>query len=160
MLDHTGVLLSEDLEGQNTRCVMSASLVSSWWQYSRYVTNIARNCHISNPTDPASAALLAQIKTFLNFIWNTELQTGTRPWLQAKFQRLSVSGSDQYEADVTIEPVYVLVKMLEVVGRDLKKIPITDAEVTQANLLIAAAQNRQYGTGPYFGSVSGNSLAE
>ena len=139
---------------------MSASLVSSWWQYSQYVKNIARNCHISNPTDPASVALLAQIKTFLTFIWDPTTQTGTRPWLQDKFNRLSVGATDQYNGNVTVEPVYVLVHMLEVVGRDLKKIPITDAEVTQANLLIAVAQNRQYGTSPYFGSVSGNSLAE
>ena len=140
--------------------IMSASLTSSWWQVSQNVKNIARNCHISNPTDPASAAFLAQIKVFLSFIWNTETQTGTRPWLQDKFQRLSVAGNDQYEADVTVEPVCVLVKMLEVVGRDLKKIPVTDAEVVQANILIALAHNRQYGTGPYFGSVAGNSLAE
>lgn len=139
---------------------MSGSLVASWYQYSQWVKNIARNSRITNPTDPADVAFLAQIKVFLKFICNPVAQTGTRPWLKDKFFRLAVGASDQYQGNIDTEPAYVLVKMLEVVGRDFKKIPITDAEVAQANAMIALASNRQYGTGPYFGGVAGNSLAE
>lgn len=137
---------------------MSGSLTANWYQYSQWVKNIARNSRITNPTDPADVAFLARIKVFLKFIYNPVTQTGTRPWLAPKFNRLAIAAGtgDQYDGNIDMEPVYVLVKMLEVVGRDLKKIPITDAEVAQANTLISLASNRDLGTGPYFGGVVGS----
>jgi hypothetical protein len=88
----------------------------------------------------------------------------TRPWLYDKFLRCSVNSV--YQCDIDTEPVWVLVKMLEVVGRDLKKIPISDDagpahvnEVLAAFFVIAMSDHRDYGTGPYFGGVIGSDVA-
>jgi len=135
---------------------MSASTTASWWQYSAWVKNIARNMRITPPTDNS---LEAQIKTFIKYFWNPQTQTGTRPWLADKFMRLSVTAAaSNYLGDVDQEPFAVQDKMLEVIGRDLKKIPITDAEKAQADALIALCENRRYGTGPYFGGVIGSTV--
>ena len=135
---------------------MSASTTASWWQYSAWVKNVARNMRITTPT---SVAFETQIKTFIKYFWNPQTSTGTRPWLADKFMRLSVTAAaSQYLGNIDSEPFAVQVKMVEVIGRDLKKIPITDAEKAQADALIALCQNRQYGTGPYFGGVIGSTV--
>ena len=136
---------------------MSASLSASWWQYSQWTKNIARNSRISEP----DGALLAFIKTFLKVMCNPVANTGTRPWLAPKFGRLSVGAAsgDRYQGNIDNEPTHVLVRMLEVVGRDFKKTPITDYEAMGVAILINLAQNRQLGTGPYFGGVIGDGVA-
>ena len=139
----------------------------SWWQYSTWVKNVARNCRITNPSATVSPSLLATIKPFLKIMCNPMLKGTpdfdecTRPWLYDKFLRLSVNSV--YQCDIDTEPVWVLVKMLEVVGRDFKKIPISDdagsahiSEVLAASFLIAFSDFRTYGTEPYFGGVSGS----
>jgi hypothetical protein len=83
-------------------------------------------------------------------------QTGSRPWIDDKFKRLSVNSN--YQGDIDTEPTHVLVKMLEVVGRDFKKIPITDGESIGVLILIGLSDNRHYGTGPYFGGVAGSNV--
>jgi hypothetical protein len=137
--------------------------MSNWnvgqnWEYSRWVKNYARNSRITEPTNvqPYVGELTA-IKTFLKLIWNPVTQTGTRPWLQATFQRkATAAGSgDNYECDIDNEPTYVLIEMLEVVGRDLKKIPITLAEKNAANILLAVAPARVFGTKYTYGNVGG-----
>jgi hypothetical protein len=125
-------------------------------EYSRWVNNIARNMRI---TGPEAGLYLDFIRYFLKVMWNPVTQTGTRPWLDNKFRRLAVSGVTNYKCDIDVEPVHVLVEMLTVVGRDFKKIPITDFEKTGADLLINMCENRHLGTGPYFGGVSGNGAA-
>lgn len=131
---------------------MAGSSTKSWWQYSRWTANIARNMRITEPT----GAELAAVVTFLKAIWNPVTQTGTRSWLQSMYQEKAVNAGDQYECDLDNEPTHVLVEILNAVGRDLKKIPLTDAEATLVDTLIAASGNRRYGTGALFGGVGGS----
>jgi len=135
---------------------MSGSLTGSWWQYSRWVKNIARN---SKQTLPEGAELAA-VRSFLKAIWNPVTQTGTRPWLEDAFCRkaTAAAGGDNYKCNIDNEPAEVCVELVEVVGRDLKKIPMTEAEKTLADTLIAATGARRYGTSPYFGSVGGSTV--
>lgn len=123
------------------------------WQYSRWVKNISRNSRQTLPTGAEKAAYV----TFLKLIWNPVTQTGTRPWLQAAFQRKSIASAsnNDYKCNLDVEPNYVLVELLEVVGRDLKKIALTDTEAGYVNTLITATGVRRLGTGTKFGSVGG-----
>jgi len=109
---------------------------------------------ITNPT----GAELAAVRTFLKFIWNPVTQTGTRSWLQANYQEKAVNAGDNYECDIDTEPTHVLIEILNFVGRDLKKIPLTDAEAAQVDILITATGARRYGAGPLFGGVSGSTV--
>jgi hypothetical protein len=131
---------------------MAGSTSKSWWQYSRWVWNIARNMRITEPT----GAELSAVREFLKYIWNPVTQTGTREWLQAAYQEKAVGPATDYECDLDNEPTHVLVEILMVVGRDLKKIPLTDAEATEVDTLISNTGNRRYGTGPNFGGVGGS----
>ena len=135
---------------------MAGSTTGNWWQYSTWVKNVARNSRI---TDPTTSELVA-IRTFLKAIWNPQTQTGTRSWLENKFNRLSVTASaSNYQGDIDSEPTPVLVEMLNAVGRDLKKNPMTAAEKTLADALITATGDaRRYGTGETFGGVSGSTV--
>jgi len=124
------------------------------WKYSRWVKNISRNSRQTLPVDAEKAAYV----TFLKLIWNPVTQTGTRSWLQAPFQRKAIASasSGNYKCDLDVEPNYVLVELLEIVGRDLKKIALTDTEAGYVNTLISATGVRRLGTGPKFGSVGGD----
>jgi hypothetical protein len=105
-----------------------------------------------------AGAYLAFLKVFLKVMWNPMTQTGTRPWLKDAFQRKAVQVPTDldYQCDIDEQPAHVLVELLELVGRDFKKIPITDWESIGADILIGLSDNRRYGTGPYFGSTSGS----
>ena len=133
---------------------MAGSSTASWWQYSRWVWNISRNARISEPT----GAELTAVKTFIKAIYNPMTQTGTRPWLKDKFQRkaVQVPGDTDYQCDIDQQPTHVLVELVGVIGRNLDGIPLTDAEKTLADALIAATGNRRYGTGALFGGTSGS----
>lgn len=129
---------------------MAGSSTKSWWDYSKWVTNVARNSRI---TPLEGTVELPMARVVVAAFWDCVNQTGTRPWLDNKFRRLSVNS--QYSADPTAEPAHVIGKMVEVIGRDLKKIPMTDAEWLLCAFLIAATNNRNYGTTPYYGGVIG-----
>jgi hypothetical protein len=153
------------------------STTKSWWQYSAWTKNIARNSRITEPTatDP-NANLLPFIRLFLKVMCNPVAKgtpaflNCTRPWLYDKFLRLSVNAG--YQCDIDTEPTHVLIKMLEVVGRDFKKTPISaDAgplhidETAGVLFLISysgtsAVPPGEYmrftGSGPYFGGVIGD----
>jgi hypothetical protein len=133
------------------------------------VKNVARNSRITNPSATVSPALLTSMRSFLKLMCNPMVKGTpafddcTRPWLYDKFLRCSVNTN--YQCDIDTEPVWNLVKMLEVVGRDLKKIPISDDagpahvdEVLAAFFLIAVSDNRDYGIHPYYGGVSGSNV--
>lgn len=127
----------------------------SSWQYKRWVSNIARNSRITEPKGAEKTA----VKTFLKAIWNPQTQTGTRPWLETAFNKKSVTAAgSQYQGDIDKEPTCVLVEMLNVVGRDFDKIPITNAEKGFADTLITATGNRRYGTKLYYGGVGGSKV--
>lgn len=125
----------------------------SAWQYSKWIINVARNSHITNP----AGSELAAVKVFLKHLWNPVAQTGSRPWLQTYFQ--SCAGNASYQGNIDTETPANLVRMLNYAGRDLKKIPITDAEAGYADTLIAATGTRRLGTAPLYGSSSGSILS-
>lgn len=136
---------------------MAGSPTYNWWQWSAYAKNLARNSRITEP----EGDYLEALRIFLKAIWNPVTKTGTRPWLNEKFLRLSVNSG--YGCNLDEEPAHVLVEMLNHAGRDFKKIPITDAEVILfAQLLTSAGYEnylRVFGSGPYFGGVSGSSTS-
>jgi len=114
---------------------------ANWWQYSRWVWIIARSLRLNTP----SVAELAVMKTYIKVFWDADLRTGTRPWLETAFNKQSVAGTDGYKGDVDVDSTPAIVEMLEHVGRDLKRIPLTDDEKTATDVLIAATGSRRYG---------------
>jgi len=133
------------------------STTKSWWQYSRWVYNIARNSKITEPINAvAPNGDLYFIRVFLWVIGDPNNPNATRPWLREKFWRNSVTPG--YDFNIATEPTHVLIKLLEVVGRDFKKIPITSGEALGADILMSLTNNRRYGTSPYYGSVGGSTV--
>ena len=135
------------------------SSTGSWHQYSAWVKNIARNMKfIANSTN-ASVLTLAQvsaIRTFILVAFDPQnLGTCTRPWLRVRMCQKSVRVVDYYSGNARTESVPALIGMLEVIGRDLKKIPLTAAEKTAADTLIAATGTLRLGSGVRFGSTIG-----
>ena len=137
--------------------------MSNWnvgqnWEYSRWVKNYARNSRITEPTNVLPYANeLTNIRSFLKYFWNPMTQTGTRPWLQDAFQRKATAAAlgDDYRMDIDREPAAVLVEVLELVGRDLKKLPVTAGEVAQCTLLFMQASARVFGSKFTYGNVGG-----
>ena len=130
----------------------------SWWQFSRWVYNISRNYKITEPIDTSvmPPGDLTFIRTFLWVIGDPNNPVATRPWLGPKFQRCSEAAAEGYDFDLAKEPTHVLVELLGVVGRDFKKIPLTDFEGWGCIILFNVTDYRALGTGPYFGSVGGS----
>lgn len=138
---------------------MSNWNVASSWQFSRWMKNYARNARITEPTDVLPyAGELTAIRTFLKGIWNPVTQTGTRPWLQDAFLRKATAAAsgDDYQCNIDDEPAAVLVEMLEVVGRDLKKLPITAGEAIASGTLFSGAPARVFGSKYTYGNVGGS----
>jgi len=127
----------------------------SSWQYSRWVKNVARN---AMQTNYQAGPELAFVRLFLKVMWNPVTQTGTRPWLKDAFQRkaVQVPADTDYKCDIDQQPVHVLVELMELVGRDFKKIPISDFEKAGADILFGLSNNRRLGTAPYYGNVGGS----
>lgn len=138
--------------------------MSNWnagasWQWSRWVKNYARNARITEPTDVLPyAGELTGVRTLLKVVWNPMTQTGTRPWLQDAFQRkaVQVPTDTDYQCDIDQQPTHVLVELLELVGRDLKKIPVTAAETNAISILFSIASARVFGSTPTYGNVGGS----
>jgi hypothetical protein len=132
---------------------MPVSTTGNWENYSTWIKNIARNSRIT-PTDAGETVAL---RTFLKSIWNPVAQTGTRSWLDTPFKERATAAAsgNNYICNIDVEPIPVLIRLLELVGRDLKKIPMTDVEQTWADTFMAATDNRRLGTGPIFGNVGG-----
>lgn len=128
----------------------------NWWQYARDVRNIARNSRVTLPT----GATLTAIKDFIDVIckWDsgTETYIGSRTWLGYKLNIKAISQVTHYVGDTAVEPAQILVKILEHISRDMKRIPVNNVEKTAVDTLIAATGNRRLGTGPYFGGVTGD----
>lgn len=131
----------------------------SSWQYSRWVRNAARNARITNPVG-AEAAVYRIVAAYF---YNPADGSGTRPWLkQAYFRKATAAAAGStYVCNLATEPISVIVELIDVIGRDLKKLPITDAEQAFLNLagwIIEGAlqYRRRLGTGPVFGGTSGS----
>jgi len=126
------------------------SSTKSWWQYSVWVVNVARNSKITEP----EGAELAFIRTFLKVIWDPVTQTGFRPWLQTAYQAYAVQAP--YICDLDTLPTCQLIKILDVVGRNFKQVPISDFEALGADILFSLSDNARLGTKPHYGSVGGS----
>lgn len=132
---------------------LDPSTTGNWWEYSRWVKNVARNSRITPPT----ASEEGMIRVFLKSICDPIAFTGTRPWLNVPFKEraTAAAGGANYQCDIDKEPVPVLIRLLEVVGRDFKKIPLNNYEQAMADDLFIYTDNRRLGTAPYFGNVGG-----
>ncbi len=138
--------------------------MSNWnagasWQWSRWLKNYARNSRITEPTNVLPyAGELTALRTFLKVIWNPMTQTGTRVWLQDAFQRKAVQVPTDldYQCDIDAQPTHVLIEMLELVGRDFKKIPVTAAETNATSILFGVASARVFGSKYTYGNVGGS----
>jgi len=113
-------------------------------QYSRWVYAIGRSFYVT----PPSVSERAAVNAFVNYFWDPQAQTGSRPWIAVRENLTSVSGATEYIGDPDVEPDQVDRKMVKFIGRDLKKIPITDAEGAQCDILFAATGNRRYNQAP------------
>lgn len=124
---------------------MAGATDANWQQYSRWLYVLARGFKNNAPT---GAVLTAVDDCILGF-WNTSEQTGTRSWLQQDFQRKSANPTvgleGQTPGDPTVEPTNVDVKLLEIIARDIKKIPMTAAEKVLIDALFDATDTGIYG---------------
>ena len=119
---------------------MSGTLNGSWWQYSKWIWSIARSLRIN----PPSVSERNAVTSFVQAFWNAATSTGTRPWIAYFLNEKAVWQPDYYKGDVAIEPDQIDCKMVGKIGRDLKKIPMTDAEKTACDTLIVATGDRKY----------------
>lgn len=129
------------------------ALPAPWYSYSQWVKNVARNTRIVPPT----GGELAAIKTFIKVIYDTDdVASATRPWLGPRLHAKAVRSLGGYEGDVDNECTPAILKMLEIIGRDFKKHPVTTAEKSAADTLLSACATRVFGKGPTWGGVIGS----
>lgn len=142
----------EKTEGAN----MAATLTGSWWDYSRWTKNLARNARITEP-DPTKFESWVYRVLVANICWPAA-DTGTRPWLMPALRRLAQGGAakDDYNFNPITEPMSVVIKAVEIIGRDFKKIPITEVEKQMMDSIFALTNNRRFGTKPLYGNVGGS----
>jgi len=133
--------------------------VASSWQYSRWLRNAARNARITEPI--GAEALLYRI--CVAYFCDPVNGTGTRPWLTDAYYRKATAAAagSRYECNLATEPMSVIVELVDVVGRDLKKLPITAAEKATLDILGWIQENglninRRFGVGTRFGGTSGS----
>ena len=105
------------------------------WQYSRWVYVIGRSLLIN----PAVGAEVAAVDAFITAI------VGTRPWLD-----LVIKAQDE-EWTGAKQSSHGNAKRIVKIGRDLKKIPMTDVEKALCDTFIAATGKRYLG-------VKGNTI--
>jgi hypothetical protein len=132
---------------------------ASSWQYSRWVRNAARNARITNPTGLEELIYRICVAYFYDPVANT----GTRPWLKDRFfvKATAAAPGSAYQCNIATEPISVIGELLDVVGRDLKKLPVTNAEKAVMDVLgwiqeSVVGYRRRLGTGPVFGGTSGS----
>ena len=139
-----------------TGSTRGASTTKNWWQYARDTRNVARNSRITLPT----GAELTALKTFIDVIvrWDSGSKRfiGTRPWMALKMNLKAISEVTHYVGNSAVEPACVLVKYIEHISRDFKKIPVNNTEAAAVDALVAATGNRKLGTGHYYGNVAGD----
>jgi hypothetical protein len=138
---------------------MSDWSVGPSWQWSRWLKNYARNCRITEPTNVLPyAGELTRVRTLLKSIYNPMTKTGTRPWLKDAFQRkaVQVPTDTDYQCDIDQQPAHVLIVLLEIVGRDFKKIPVTAGEQIATGTLFTFAPARVFGSKYTYGNVGGS----
>lgn len=123
---------------------MAGTTTANWQQYSRWLYVIARNYKINTPTGPE----LTAISNCIKFFWDTDTRTGSRPWLEQEFWGKSVVPQNTPGAklgDPDTEPTYNDIKLLEIIARDIKKIPLTSAEQVLVEAVFTATGDEKYG---------------
>ena len=113
------------------------------WQYARWTYIVGRSLRIN----PASVSERSAVETFIAQI------KVTRPWLLYRLQNKAeqlVAGGDRIVAK---QPDYAEAKMVMVIGRDLKKIPMTITERGYVETLLTATGTRALG---YRGGPAGD----
>lgn len=133
----------------------------SSWQYSRWVRNASRNARITNPIGLEELLY----RTCVAYFYDPQDGSGTRPWLKEEYFKKATAGASgsTYVCNLTTEPIHVIVELVDVIGRDLKKIPMTNAEKAILDVLGWIQENalqtsRRYGTGTLFGGTSGSTV--
>jgi hypothetical protein len=90
----------------------------------------------------------AMLASVIEYFWNTDTSTGSRPWLYTWFDERSAMPENtppNKPGYPPCEPTYNDIKNLGVIARDIKKIPLTDAEKIVVDALFGATGNRKYG---------------
>lgn len=108
-------------------------------QYARWVTVVGRTMRM-NPLVEGSLEELAA-RSFIAFMYKE------RPWLRGRLH----SNSERLQGLVRADNPQAYGKNVEVVGRDILRVPIRDeAEKAQVDTLLAATGDRMHGGGPEF----------
>lgn len=115
---------------------MAGTQNASWWQYSRYVYNIGRTWKMQDFSEAEREAIINFIATIFS----------TRPSL---VPRINLKKGDV--AEIMKQANYSLQKMVSLIGRDLKVLPLTDAEKTACDALFAVTDPRKEGVVGGFG---------
>lgn len=104
------------------------------WEYSKWVVAVGRSLRINPAVNPS--AELTAAEDFLN-----DMQA-KRPWLDDEIEHNSIAE----QSATLLDNPQVLGKNIEVVGRDILKIPVQDTtEKDYIDALISATGNRRYG---------------
>ena len=126
---------------------MAGTTTANWWQYSRWAWIIARTYKLNSPDDTTVIPAVGMteqdfLSAFCDYFYNPATQGGTRPWLAVRMNCKSANydGTNAYD-----DGVPNIVKMVGVIARDLKRIPLTVAEQTYVDNLITVSGNRRYG---------------
>jgi len=105
------------------------------YEYAQWVINIGRSLRL-NPA-VAGSQELSMVGQFCSFEGYA-----ARTWLQYKF----IARSEMVQGLVTADNPQVLGKLIEVVGRDMMKIPVQNLfEKLYVDLLIEATGHRRFG---------------
>jgi hypothetical protein len=114
------------------------------WEYARWLTVIGRSMRLNPPAQGSGEAAAA--KAFVAY------EYGKRPWLRDRL----FGNSQQLQGLVTADNSQAPGKNVEVVGRDILRVPVQDMdEKARIDVLIAATGSRRYGGGAAFGGAIG-----
>lgn len=120
---------------------MASSTTISWYTAFKKLGAMASNMQLSH-----SSAEITAVKAFVAVIYSPNTNSGTRVWLKSAFRMKSKSATAAIA--ISAENDRSVLKMLEVIARDMKKVSIKTTEETAYNTLIAACGARANGQGP------------
>lgn len=121
---------------EKTEEVKKMSAPVNVWQYARWTYIVGRSLRIN----PASRNEAAAVGVFIQQI------KATRPWLLYRLQNKAEQLVDGGDRIIALQPNYAEAKMVMVIGRDLKKIPMTIIEKGYVETLLTATGTRYLGS--------------
>ena len=105
-------------------------------KYAQWVTTIGRSLRINPP--------ILSTPEFIFVPWFLYWELYTRPWLLSRFYQKSA----WMQGLVMYDNVQVAGKLVEIVGRDMMKIPIMNiSEKQNVDQLVLFTSNRKFGVG-------------